>query len=148
MSISINNVILYGRLTRDAEERFTSNGKRILSFDIAHNKKWKSGGEWKEKVMYVRISTFNEYIKTKYLKKGNEVIVEGSLEMNEWDDKKTGERKRVLQISAFKVNTLANEEQTMSKIFEHEEIKEVEFEDIADNEHSITEKKDKDDIPF
>lgn len=47
--MSINKVILIGRLGKDPEMRFTSSGKAVTNFSMATSESWKdAGGEKKE----------------------------------------------------------------------------------------------------
>ena len=45
---SINYVILSGRLTADPELRYTPNGTPVLNMQIASNRRYLSGDEWKD----------------------------------------------------------------------------------------------------
>lgn len=88
----MNSVFMDGRLTADAECKFTQGGKELTKFRIAHNE-WKNGAE---------VAHFYpvQVWKTMPLKKGDAVILEGRLETYEYE--KDGERKQMTYIVAFR----------------------------------------------
>ena len=51
----INHVVLVGRLTRDAELKYTQGGAAVCKFSIAINRRRKNGEEWVEEVNYFDI---------------------------------------------------------------------------------------------
>jgi single-strand DNA-binding protein len=81
-----NQVVLIGRLTRDAELRSTTNGKAVSKFFIAVNKKWKAGDEWKESVGFFEIVIWGQLAESlqQYLTKGKQVAVTGELTQERW----------------------------------------------------------------
>lgn len=89
---SVNKVILIGHLGKDPEIRSFNNGGRVANLSVATSEQWKdkTTGEKKEKTEWHRVSVFNEKIvdvTEKYLKKGSQVYLEGSLETRKWTDK-------------------------------------------------------------
>lgn len=91
MASSLNKVILIGNLGRDPEFRSTNNGKEIVTFTMATSDSWKDRltGEKKEKTEWHRVVVFNEglvKVIKNYLKKGNKVYLEGSLQTRKWVD--------------------------------------------------------------
>ena len=51
----INHVVLVGRLTRDAELRYTQGGTPIVRFSMAVNRRKKTGEEWVDEVSFAKI---------------------------------------------------------------------------------------------
>ena len=91
MASSLNKVILIGNLGRDPEFRSTNNGKEIATFTMATSDSWKDRltGEKKEKTEWHRVVVFNEglvKVIKNYLKKGNKIYLEGSLQTRKWVD--------------------------------------------------------------
>lgn len=91
MAGSVNKVILVGNLTRDPETRNMSDGKPVVTLNLATNESWKdkATGERKEKAEYHRIVVFNENlakVAQQYLKKGSSLYVEGQLQTRKWTD--------------------------------------------------------------
>ncbi len=87
----INKVILIGNLGQKPEKKYTSNGNVITNFSIATSEIWKDKktGENKEKVQWHKIILFGKLaeIASKYLDKGSQVYIEGSLQTRKWKDK-------------------------------------------------------------
>ena len=87
----LNKVILIGNLGRDPEFRSTNDGKEIATFTVATSDSWKDRvtGEKKEKNEWHRVVVFNEglvKVIKDYLKKGNKIYLEGSLQTRKWVD--------------------------------------------------------------
>lgn len=91
MANSLNKVALIGNLGRDPEFRSTNEGKEIATFTMATSDSWKDRltGEKKEKTEWHRVVVFNEglvKVIKNYLKKGNKIYLEGSLQTRKWVD--------------------------------------------------------------
>lgn len=93
---SLNEATLLGNVTNDPEIRTTQAGKKIASFTVATNEKWKdSNGERKERSEYHRVVVFNEglvNLAESYIKKGDKLLVRGSIQTRKWEDKNGNER--------------------------------------------------------
>lgn len=87
MSKDLNRVIEIGRLTRDAELRYTPNGTAVASFSIAVSNQYGSGDNKRESVSYFDCVSWAKLaeITAEYGKKGTRVAVEGRLEQKRWD---------------------------------------------------------------
>jgi len=86
---SMNKVFILGRLGKDPEVRFTSDGKQVTTFSVATSTVSKdAAGSKVEHTEWHRLVAFNKAAEVagKYLKKGGMVLVEGSLRTNKWDD--------------------------------------------------------------
>jgi single-strand DNA-binding protein len=98
---SFNKVILAGNLCRDPEVRYTPKGTAVCKFSIAVNRKWKNeAGEQKEDVTFVDIDSFGKQAETvaQWFKKGNPILVEGRLKLDQWEDKNTKEKRSKLGV--------------------------------------------------
>ena len=73
----MNRIVLLGRLTRDPELRKTQNDMSVCKYTIAVNRK----GEGTD---FIECTCFNGIADTifKYLKKGNQICVEGKLRVD------------------------------------------------------------------
>ena len=89
-----SKVVAMGNMTRDPEMRNFQAGGGCASFTVAINRKFKTaGGEEREKCTFLDCTAFGksaEFI-TKYFSKGRGIIVEGTLRMETWEDKATGQ---------------------------------------------------------
>lgn len=98
---SFNKVILLGNLTRDPEVRYTPKGSAVCDLGIAVNRVYTTdGGERREEVTYVDVVLWARLaeIAGEYLKKGRPVFIEGRLQMDQWDDKQTGQKRTRLRV--------------------------------------------------
>ena len=89
MAGTVNKVILVGRLGRDPEVRHTQNNQKIVHLSVATSERWKDrqSGDPRERTEWVVI--FNENladIAERYLRKGSQVYLEGTLQTRKWTD--------------------------------------------------------------
>ena len=85
---SVNMVILMGNMTRDAELRYTPNGKAVASFGLAINRTYKdAAGERKEEVDFFDVVAWGKLaeIISQYGGKGQGVHVTGRLQNRNWE---------------------------------------------------------------
>ena len=95
MSRSLNKVLLIGHLGSDPEVRSTSNGTRVATLSVATSRQWNSAtGERQEKTEWHRVVLWNNRsgngladVADRYLKKGDQVYIDGSIEYRTWEDR-------------------------------------------------------------
>jgi single-strand DNA-binding protein len=82
----INHVVLVGRLTRDAELKYTANGQAVCKFSIAVNRRRKNGDQWEDEANYFDIVLWGRQGEAlnQYMLKGKSVGVEGELKQDRW----------------------------------------------------------------
>ncbi len=87
MASDLNTVTVVGRLTRDAELKFTGTGLQICSFSVANNYRRKSGEEWIEETNFFDAVMMGRRAEAlhKYLTKGTQIGIEGALRQNRWE---------------------------------------------------------------
>ncbi len=88
--MSVNKVILVGRLGRDPETRYTGSGQAVANFSIATDESYKDkNGEKQKRTEWHRIVLWGKQaeIAQKYLTKGALIFVEGRIQSREWEDK-------------------------------------------------------------
>jgi single-strand DNA-binding protein len=98
--MSLNKVMLIGRLTRDPEMRYTPSGQPVTSFSIATNR-YGSGpdGDRREFTDYHNCVAWNigkrnlAEIMGQNLRKGSMVYVEGRLQTRSWEGQDGQKRK-------------------------------------------------------
>ena len=102
----VNHVILIGRLTRDAELKYTSGGMAVCKFAIAVNKRRKNGDQWVEEANFFDIVLWGRSGESlnQYLVKGKQVAVEGELHQNRWEQ--DGQARSKIEIMANNVQLL------------------------------------------
>jgi single-strand DNA-binding protein len=105
----LNKVFLMGNLTRDPELRYTPSGSAVTDLGLAVNRSWMSkDGERKEDTLFIDVTVWDRQAETccQYLKKGRPIHVEGSLKMESWDDRTTGEKRSKIKVLADRVQFL------------------------------------------
>ena len=93
--MSLNKVILIGRLGRDPETRYMPNGDAVCNFSIATTESWKDrNGQRQERTEWHNISMFGRLaeIAGQYLKKGSLVYLEGKIQSRKYTGKDGIER--------------------------------------------------------
>ena len=70
-----NNIVIAGRLTEDAELRYTNSGSAVCNFTLANNRNYKNI----EKSTFIDVNIFGPYAEAmhKYLLKGTTLDVTG-----------------------------------------------------------------------
>ena len=99
--MSFAKVILMGHLTRDPEVKFLQSGSAVVNFDVAVNHKYKNAqDELIEKVAFISVAGFGKRAEVigEHFHKGDPILVDGRLDMEEWDDKQTGARRTKLKV--------------------------------------------------
>jgi len=83
----LNHVMLIGRLTRDAELKYTSGGFAISNFSIAVTRRRKNGEQWVEEANFFDITLYGKSAENlkQYLIKGKQVAVDGELRQDRWE---------------------------------------------------------------
>ena len=93
--MSVNKVILVGRLGRDPETRYTSGGQAVCNFSMATDESFKNkSGERQKRTEWHKIVVWGKQaeIAQQYLKKGSQIFLEGRIQSREWTDKENQKR--------------------------------------------------------
>lgn len=105
MAGSVNKVILIGNLGSDPEVRYLESGSAVAKFSIATTESYTNkSGERVDNTEWHRIELWEGLAKVaeKYLKKGNQVYIEGRIRTDNWTDKEGQQRSGV----TIRANTL------------------------------------------
>ncbi|HXN73832.1 MAG TPA: single-stranded DNA-binding protein [Candidatus Acidoferrales bacterium] len=100
--MSVNKVILVGRLGRDPETRYTGGGQAVANFSLATDETYKDkSGERQKRTEWHKIVVWGKQaeIAQQYLKKGSLIFVEGRIQSREWQDKE-GQKRTSFEIVA------------------------------------------------
>ncbi|MEX2160316.1 MAG: single-stranded DNA-binding protein [Anaerolineales bacterium] len=95
MSRGLNKVMLIGNLGRDPEMRYTPSGRPVTSFSVATSRSWNTAeGERRTETEWFNIVAWGSLaeICNQYLKKGQQVYIEGRLQTRRWDDEEGNKR--------------------------------------------------------
>ena len=95
MAGSVNKVILIGNLGSDPEVRYLESGSAVAKFNIATTESYTNkSGERVDNTEWHRIELWEGLAKVaeKYLRKGNQVYIEGRIRTDSWTDKEGQQR--------------------------------------------------------
>jgi len=98
---SVNKVMLLGNLTRDPEIRYTPKGTAVTDLGMAVNRvRIGDNGEKIEEVTFVDVTLWGRQAELagQYLGKGRPVFIEGRLQLDQWDDKQSGQKRSRLRV--------------------------------------------------
>ena len=89
----MNVAILMGRLTRDPELKYTSNGKAYATFTLAVQKT-------KDEAEFIDCVAWEKTAETiaEYFRKGNRILIQGRLSVNSYDQ--NGEKRKFTRVLA------------------------------------------------
>lgn len=111
---NFNKVVLVGRLTRDPEIRSTGSGLKIAGIGFAvSNRKKDQSGQWVDDPMFIDVTAFDREsgrglattVET-YCKKGAQLLIEGKLTLDSWEDKNGGGKRTKHKIIADVIQLL------------------------------------------
>lgn len=91
-SLNFNKVIIGGRLCADVELKTTDSGISVTSFNVAVNRRGKSGDEAKADFISVTAWRNTAEFISKYFHKGSSIVIVGSLQVRNWTDKEGNKR--------------------------------------------------------
>lgn len=99
----LNKIFIMGRLTRDPELRRTQNGTAVAGFALAVDRDFKNADGTKETdfIEVVAWRSSAEFV-SKYFTKGRMAVVEGRLQIRDWQDK-DGNKRRNAEVVADNV---------------------------------------------
>jgi single-strand DNA-binding protein len=104
---NLNKVTLIGRLTRDPEVKTFSNGGKVanIGFAVNNRRKNQQTGQWEDVPVWVDLKAFNREsgrkladLAEQYLRKGQQVYVEGHLVLEEWEGKEDGKKQSKMRV--------------------------------------------------
>lgn len=100
--MSVNKVIILGRLGQDLELKYTPGGMAVCNFTLATSESWADkAGQKQERTEWHRVVVWGKLAElcSQYLSKGRQAFVEGSLQTRSWDDK-SGVKRYITEINA------------------------------------------------
>jgi single-strand DNA-binding protein len=106
---SLNKVFLLGNLTRDPDLRALPSGSAVCEFGIAVNRRYTAAnGQDVEEPCFVDIVVWGRSAESckQYLEKGSQVMIEGRLQLDQWEDRNGGGKRSRLRVVAEQVQFL------------------------------------------
>ena len=118
MSRGINKAVIVGKLGKDPEIRYATNGNAVTSLSVATNETWKNRetGEAEQRTEWHRIVVFGRLaeIASQYLRKGSQAYFEGRIKTSKWQDKNGADR--------YTTEIVANEMQMLDRRSDNEQV--------------------------
>ena len=102
--MSLNRVVIMGRLTRDPELRRTQTGTAVTSFSLAVDRDFKSRESGEKATDFIDVVAWRQTAEfvCQYFAKGRMAVVEGRLQIRDWKDK-DGNNRRSAEVVADNV---------------------------------------------
>lgn len=100
--------VIVGRLTRDAELKYTNSGQAVCHFSVATGSRRKKGDQWVEESSFWDVDLWGKQGESinQYLTKGKLVAVEGAMRQDKWEQ--DGQTRTKTVISANTVQLLGS----------------------------------------
>ncbi len=144
----VNKAILIGNLGKDPEVRHLENGTAVANFSMATSESYKDRNsgerktitEWHNIVLWRGLAEVAE----KYLKKGDQVYIEGKLRTRSWEDK-DGNTRYTTEVVGDNMTMLGSRGSSAEK--DPEAVGSAEATAVA-NEEAISSDEETDDLPF
>ena len=150
--MSVNKVIILGRLGQDPELKYTPSGAAVCNFSLATSETWtdKNSGQKNEKTEWHRIVVWGKLAElcNQYLSKGRQAFVEGKIQTRSWDDK-DGNKRYTTEISASTVQFIGANQGTSTNSSANNNMNQAPTNDNQ-NDYNISSDANfaSDDIPF
>jgi single-strand DNA-binding protein len=96
-----NKVQLIGRLTKDPELRHTTNGTAVTEISLAINREFNTAdGSRRKEACFVDVVFWarKAEVIAEYCKTGSELFIEGRLELDQWENSETGQKRSRLRV--------------------------------------------------
>lgn len=100
----LNHIVLMGRLTRDPELRQTQSGTAVTAFSLAVERDFKDKTSGDKATDFIDVAAWRstaEFV-SKYFAKGRVAVVEGRLQIRDWEDS-SGNKRRSAEVVAERV---------------------------------------------
>lgn len=111
----LNRVSLIGNLTADPEVRETHSGKTVAELSLAVDSPTKPTQDNEAarpatpaEPIYVKVVLWERTAQNakQFLQKGSQVLIEGRLRMDRWQDKATGQNRHALKVAGERMRFL------------------------------------------
>lgn len=93
--MSLNRIVIMGRLTKDPELRHTQSGTSVASFTLACDRDFRDKQSGERGVDFIDVVAWRQTgeFAANYFAKGRMAVVDGRLQMRVWEDKDGNKRR-------------------------------------------------------
>lgn len=105
---SYNRVIIVGNLTRDVELRYIPSGTAVTDITLAVNERIKRNDQWVDEANFFDVTMWGRTaeVAAEYLSKGSNVLVEGRLRQEKWEQ--DGQKRSKVKVICDKMQMLGS----------------------------------------
>ena len=137
----LNQIFIMGRLARDPEVRHTQSGVTVCSFTLAVDRDIKDKQTGERKTDWIPVTAWRGTADriSRYVHKGDSIVVVGRLEIQEWTDRQ-GNKRTTPNVSAENVHFTGGRRQETAQSYqrqEHEDQQEQNFEELDDDQTEL-----------
>lgn len=118
----LNQIFIMGRLARDPEVRHTQSGVTVCSFTLAVDRDIKDKQTGERKTDWITVTAWRGTgeLVSRYLHKGDSIVVVGRLEIQEWTDRQ-GNKRTAPNVSAENVYFTGGRRQETAQSYQQQE---------------------------
>ena len=145
-----NKVIIVGNLTRDVELKYLPSGSAAATIGLASNRKFKKqDGTMADETCFVDVKLFGRTaeVANQYLKKGSQILIEGRLVLETWNDATGAKRKHSIVAENMQMLGKAQNNDT-SNYNENNSMQDYHSQDTIENRKNTQIDINEDEIPF
>ena len=137
----LNQIFIMGRLARDPDVRHTQSGVTVCSLTLAVDRDIKDKQTGERKTDWIPVTAWRGTgeLVSRYLHKGDSIVVVGRLEIQEWTDRQ-GNKRTTPNVSAENVYFTGGRRQETAQSYqqqEHEDQQEQNFEYLDDDQTEL-----------
>lgn len=131
----LNQIFIMGRLARDPEVRHTQSGVTVCSFTLAVDRDIKDKQTGERKTDWIPVTAWRGTweLVSRYLHKGDSIVVVGRLEIQEWTDKQ-GNKRTTPNVSAENVYFTGGRRHETAQSYQQQE---QNFEELDDDQTEL-----------
>lgn len=107
----MNNIVLLGRLTKDADIRSTQSGKVVASFTLAVDRPYTQNGKKEADFIACQIWGKSAEVLGRSVHKGQRILLEGRLQIRQYTDK-NGNKRTAAEVVTDRFEFIERKEQT------------------------------------
>ena len=102
---TLNKVFLLGNLTRDPDLRGLPSGQSVCEMRMAITRRYISNGKEVDETCFVDVVVWGKSANNckQFLTKGSQIMVEGRLQLDQWEDRNGGGQRSKLRVVAEQV---------------------------------------------
>lgn len=101
-----SNVVVLGNCCREVELKYTQSGMAVTEITVGINEKRKNAaGQMVDEAVFVDVTLWGKTAEIcgEHVQKGQQILIEGRLKLDTWQDRNTGEKRSKLKVTGDKL---------------------------------------------